>query len=604
MATQRTGQKKASKPPACDTCKAKRVLCHPQPNGAPCPRCVDKNNICTTTPTRRGRPTKNPTPGRVQEHELANSSSSMTLLSPQVHESLHESPELTPEIVEHFFDCFERLSAAMNPIVLNTSVKRTVHTAAFQISLLPPETRVLTLVIVALGSLISFHESVLGPGPRPAYLDDISFFTSSSHTDVFNCGVRRAPTCRALHITALRVAWDTGIMLNVSTENAASCFLLDTLESSNNPSGLSRPWANAYMSHVRALAPMWRTPNITPPQSANWAGFLMSESLLSTRSRKPILVTLGDQILLSGPESRTLEQFLAWIEASAEKTGAKILFDSMKPYAFHITHLLSELWQTITGDHVRLAPLPESAVLQFLSSVSIIHAIQTHLMSRVDALCTDPICAEAGAFCRHDEWSEDRAARTCAYGIAMGFVGLVLPLHRELEYRVGLLDADVNAKPRGSVGAALARERLRLLAAQARGIAALAVQQLARAIRLLRWYYAPIHGCTLTECARFALDEAEAAPVLEPERVKDLATIGAQLRIVGYSLDLFSSPETVQLFARLERYIETPVMDEFFTLGNVDLASLESRHSELGRLEDFGLPPLDHDLSWMEMRAA
>ncbi|POY76197.1 hypothetical protein BMF94_0717 [Rhodotorula taiwanensis] len=42
---------KPKKPPACDRCKAKRVLCHPNPNG--CPRCVEKGVLCTTTPVQR-----------------------------------------------------------------------------------------------------------------------------------------------------------------------------------------------------------------------------------------------------------------------------------------------------------------------------------------------------------------------------------------------------------------------------------------------------------------------------------------------------------------------------------------------------------------------
>ncbi|GAA5880285.1 hypothetical protein JCM3774_002480 [Rhodotorula dairenensis] len=46
---------KRKKPPACDRCKAKRVLCHPNPQG--CPRCREKGLECTTTPpVRRGRP--------------------------------------------------------------------------------------------------------------------------------------------------------------------------------------------------------------------------------------------------------------------------------------------------------------------------------------------------------------------------------------------------------------------------------------------------------------------------------------------------------------------------------------------------------------------
>ncbi|TKA54046.1 hypothetical protein B0A53_03328 [Rhodotorula sp. CCFEE 5036] len=45
-----TGPKR-KKPPACDRCKAKRVLCHPDPQG--CPRCREKGIQCTTTPPAR-----------------------------------------------------------------------------------------------------------------------------------------------------------------------------------------------------------------------------------------------------------------------------------------------------------------------------------------------------------------------------------------------------------------------------------------------------------------------------------------------------------------------------------------------------------------------
>ncbi|KAJ7447281.1 hypothetical protein B0H11DRAFT_2082827 [Mycena galericulata] len=51
-------QTKRKKPPACDSCKARRVLCHPTTDGTPCPRCKEKGNKCTTTPAIRGRPPK------------------------------------------------------------------------------------------------------------------------------------------------------------------------------------------------------------------------------------------------------------------------------------------------------------------------------------------------------------------------------------------------------------------------------------------------------------------------------------------------------------------------------------------------------------------
>jgi hypothetical protein len=89
---------------------------------------------------------------------------------------------------------------------------------------------VLTLCIIAIASLVSFHESVLGDGPRPQSLENQTFF--SSNPDLRAFGVRRAAAHRALRIKALQAAWDVGIMLEPSEENAASCYLLNLLEQS------------------------------------------------------------------------------------------------------------------------------------------------------------------------------------------------------------------------------------------------------------------------------------------------------------------------------------------------------------------------------------
>jgi hypothetical protein len=118
----------------------------------------------------------------------------------------------------------------MNPVLIITSIKTAVEAVSFQLSLLPPQSRVLALCIIAVSSLISFHEVILGPEPRPGSFFDPLFF--SSKTEVRNCGRRRAEACRALHAAALKAAWDAGIMLQVSNENAASCFLLELLEQS------------------------------------------------------------------------------------------------------------------------------------------------------------------------------------------------------------------------------------------------------------------------------------------------------------------------------------------------------------------------------------
>jgi hypothetical protein len=74
---------------------------------------------CTTTPVIRGRPRKNvqsvtpETPTSLAQEfafseqlgQNASASSSMVLLSPQLHEDIPDCPDLTPELVAHFFEC-------------------------------------------------------------------------------------------------------------------------------------------------------------------------------------------------------------------------------------------------------------------------------------------------------------------------------------------------------------------------------------------------------------------------------------------------------------------------------------------------------------------
>ncbi|KAJ6526057.1 hypothetical protein B0H19DRAFT_582504 [Mycena capillaripes] len=558
---ERVRQKRPRKPPACDTCKARRVLCHPQPNGAPCPRCAEKNIVCITTPIIRGRPRKSAEPDlsvRAPEsaqnslaQELAVSrqlvqappSSFITLLSPEVYAALPECPDLTPELVAHLFDCFDQLPFAYNPIIIMASIKTTIRAVSYQINLLPPQSRVLVMCILAISSIISFHEVILGPGLRPDSFSDMDFF--SSQTDVRGCGARRVPACRALYAAALKAAWETGVMLHVSTENAASCFLIDFLEQTADLTGPSRPWASAFMSHIRALALNWQN-TITPPYSAHWGGFLMAEALLSTRNRKPPLITHEDQLLLCGHEFPTAEELLASLEASSKKPGAALLFQAMKPYTFHITRLARQLWTTITGDHLRLMPLSESAVLQFLSALSLTHAILSHMLARADTVLAASGPAPQIAFVLDHKSEESSILRGCAFGSILGFTGLVIPLYRVLQLRVD--EGDI---------ASHARERMRLLLTQAREMVGLSVRELARAMRYVPVArYLPVQRTSMSDYAQFALEEAEATSFVEPDRVRDLTTIADQLGMAGYWTDLSSSPELALLIERIDRYVE------------------------------------------------
>ncbi|KAJ7151770.1 hypothetical protein C8R43DRAFT_1004318 [Mycena crocata] len=550
-----SGTKRPKKPPACDACKARRVLCHPQPNGAPCPRCSEKNTTCTTTHVPRGRPRKNPLPSssgspaelpQQPQDSPSPTPSVVALTTPQVYGTLPECPDLTPDLVAHLFECFDLVAQAVNPIVATTSIRSKVRKTAFQLNLLPPQSRVLALCIVAMSSLLSFHEAVLGPGPRPKSFSDEMFF--SSRADVRNCGVRRAAACRGFHAEALKAAWDVGVILQPSNENAASCLLLDILEQIDYD-GSSRPWASAYISHVRALAPMWRTSVATPPDGAHWTGFLMSEVLLATKSRRPILFTRDDQELLCGPDPISAEALLASLEASAETPGSHILYQSMPPFMFQVICLARELWEAIAGDRARLKPLSETAVLKFLSSLTLNYAIVSRLLDRADGILASLASAFDTPFLLYGLSGEEEPGilRRCAYGLVAGFTGLVMGLHREFEYR----DQTAHTATFNT----FERARMDLLREQTREMTALATRTLARGIRYLpAIHYAPIQWHTVRLYAQFALAEAEAAQVVDNERLRDLATIAGQLGRMCYSLNVSEVP-VASLLDRLDAHI-------------------------------------------------
>ncbi|KAJ7820336.1 hypothetical protein B0H14DRAFT_2833953 [Mycena olivaceomarginata] len=536
---------KQKKPPACDACKARRVLCHPQPHGAPCPRCVEKNQMCTTTPVPRGRPRKNPLPASLplsRPQSRARSRPSPPLPVQPVYKTSPACPPLTPEFVAHCFEAIQFTPQYNHPLISTTSIKMDIRAVSFQLHLLPPQSRVLALCIICCASLTSFHPSVLGDGPRPECFLDENFFLSSP--DLFGCGVRRASAYRALRIEALKAAWEIGIILQPSNENAASCYLLDLLEQCDF-TGISRPWANAYMSHVRALAPIWRSSNsFAVSDGAHWVGYLMGDALISARSRTPMLVTPNDQLLFCGPAPPSLEALIASLTKS---TSVSSLWGSFNSYLYHVIDMARQLSETIAGDYARLSPLSEGAVLNFLSSLSLMHSILCLLLDHVDRVIatadkSPPLILED-------------MSRTCAYGAIFGFTGLVLPFYRELAHRE---TSDVQVYNQSTY------DRLCFLRAQAHDIAMLAVRQMARAIRYLpKIHYMPVHWKTVLGWAEFCAEEVESGGPLSPQFMQDLETITKELKSMGYSLEAASAPDSLALIERLEGHASRAIVDMF-----------------------------------------
>ncbi|KAF7368702.1 Zn(2)-C6 fungal-type domain-containing protein [Mycena venus] len=435
-----------------------------------------------------------------------------------------DCPEITAEFVSHCFEGLKFNPQYEHPLIAATSIRSDIRAVSFQLHLLLPQSRVLALCSVAYASLSSFHPSVLGGGPRPESFLDHHFFSSSS--ELLGCGVRRTRAYRALRSEALKAAWDVGVILLPSNENAASCYLLDLMEQSDFGSA-GRPWANAYLAHARALAPIWRASSFTATDVSEWAGFLMGGGPHFCQEQDSIGC---DQLLLSGPEPPSLETLLASLEHSANDSSLSFLWASRQP--FWPASYLTQLPETLHGS----TPLSEVAVLNFLDAISKLHSILSFLLDRIDMVTTAPGAQPPPAL---DDASVDAVARAAA--------------------TARQATAPSRASARG--------ERMVTLRAQAHDMAVIGGKVLAKGIRYLpKIHYSPGHWATTRMWAEFVVEEADMALDVSPEAARDLETFADELKLLGYSLDAASTPQTLTLIERLEAHVNKAIMSMFLPI--------------------------------------
>lgn len=133
---------------------------------------------------------------------------------------------------------FTRLPQYRHPIMPLSSLRGALSRTNWAPHLLPLPFRALTHAILATAALISPHPAILGDGPLPASLDEVSAWPST--TDWQSFGRRREGACRALSNEAFHVAKEAEVTVDCSAESAATCYLLDFLDSRE-----SNPWLSA-----------------------------------------------------------------------------------------------------------------------------------------------------------------------------------------------------------------------------------------------------------------------------------------------------------------------------------------------------------------------
>lgn len=236
------------------------------------------------------------------------------------------------------------------------------------------------------------------------------------------------------------------------------------------------------------------------------------------------------------------------------------------------------------ADFARTNPLSEVAVLNLLDSLSKVHSILSLLLDRIDIATNAPGANPPVVI---NDASIDAVARAAAYGGCFGFSGLVLPLYRELQYR-DISDATPQSER--------TRDRMRMLRGQVHNLAVLGGRELARGIRYLpKIHYSPTHWATTRMWAEFVAEQAEmdgGAP-LSPEAARDLETyvpfsfqfaprsymhvvdflyfffapsFADELKLLGYSLEAASTPQTFALIERLESHVNNALVAMFLPI--------------------------------------
>ncbi|GAA5862283.1 hypothetical protein JCM1840_001708 [Sporobolomyces johnsonii] len=610
---------KKKKPPACDQCKARRVLCHPNPAG--CPRCVEKGIECTTTPVVRRKPRRKPGPdpsedidapggpsnGSPVEPSVPNPAASSALVAPTLNTvtglststtdtlslptaaagspadistsvdmsfahgafpptapvpfstvaSTSEIPytplplvpfyqqrsvSVPPDLAKHLFDCFAQSPQWDHPLLPVSSLRQALQSLFWEVDLLPSESRTLAYCVFAAGAILSYHPSILGPGPTPTSFAAVA----AEGPDLRQYGRRRAAICRAFRDEAIRRATEEGVMFKPSPENAASCCLLDFLDSVCSNQVKTRPWLNAFMSHGRNLAELWDEERVQQTRTL-WAAYL------TTVGRTP--VSYDDQMVFAGVSTPDPAKVLRSYEEALTVPPSEPWPDIL-PHVLLVMELARAVAEKLLGSYARRHPLNEASLADCLSSLDLIRrssAAYTALVDRLPEASVElglfPYTTTSGP--PHTRRSRPALLRSVRFTVNYGWPALALQIYRELQRRSSL---NSQAPASQDLSARQAAERLQLHVKHARELVGLGLDtfldSLITSPGLAVWTH--LQKQTPIVWAEFLLEELETGRLPMSEKlVRVVEEFSRALKKIGYA---WSDEQHDALIGRLDSH--------------------------------------------------
>ncbi|KAF5336741.1 hypothetical protein D9758_016278 [Tetrapyrgos nigripes] len=423
------------KPPACDYCRTRRVLCHAQPEGRSCPRCLEKGVKCTTTPfvrkrrrtqheilaakkeqmTTRGGDNTNEEEIHAMEivtavrddawtsqgQELAASRDLTLTTSPAQYmletcagfNDVYRRPiafapvssrpqlQLPKRLMQDLFNDFVHTSYHLHPIMPYDKVRARLAGCGWQPSSLSPQECVLVHCIFALASTVSTDPLIIGPEPLP--VECINILTTihpvkKIKSDLRGIGRRRDSVglCHQLRAEALRQAQNEGIAVWLSPENAASCFLLDVLVSQyDGPNS----YGAAFTWQARRIAESWyQQPQLynwifgTIDRSVRWAAFLTLDVLAALHSDRAVDFSASDEQLICGHDQLPLEILESLLSQGCNTWQFYGYYLSI---IFEISRHAREVYESISGPCARCRPYNLQLIKRYAASLHFLHDV-------------------------------------------------------------------------------------------------------------------------------------------------------------------------------------------------------------------------------------
>ncbi|TRM58190.1 hypothetical protein BD626DRAFT_512488 [Schizophyllum amplum] len=545
--------KKKKKPPACDYCKARRVICHPQPDGKPCPRCVEKEVICTTTPVVRRKPRRRDEGDQARDESPSVPASSATTSTSSASSSRageqsrdqtdspttsavlawQDANHLAGPFVQELIKLFPSLPQSQLPLVPYRQIHDQLERCAWNPAQLAPKERVLAHCIMAVTALVSTHPSLVGADMSDPQF--ASFLTSASvmttpGIDLRKLGQRRSALSHRLHQEASRLALEVGITSITTETNAASCYLLEFLEASINPYDNPMSWTAAMIWHTRSLAESDKHSALFGVTFGRlqWPVHLMNIAILSLCAGRSIPFTEHDERLIFGPPPPTLEA--ATFTLSNQPITAKNLGTFMYSFTCHIIRIARESSENVIGPYARRFPLNEAALINHIAAVDGLQKTSLFLHDCIDIAI--PIVVHA--------WIKSALATAC-FASATALTGLLVPLHRELKRRLASGSVVVLAEGSGGDFTADAAHRTRcrieLLHRQVRVITLRAIIEATKRARGLP----NLPRLTLMQCSRVTawvqllVDECDGTGISPVERYDALEKLRDLLKLDGFT---------------------------------------------------------------------